>query len=42
MLLKVDVTMHTPCNKSLDFFISLIGPCVPGEKSGSSPLFGEI
>jgi len=42
MLLKGDVTIHTRFNKSLDFFISLIGPCVPGEKPGSSPLFREI
>ena len=41
MLLKGDVTIHTPCNESLDFFISLIGPCVPGEKCGSRPFFRE-
>ena len=31
MLLRGDVTIHNPCNENLDFFIILIGPCVPGE-----------
>ena len=42
MLLKGDVTIHTPYNESLDFFILLISPCVPGEKRGNRPLFHEI